>query len=1012
MRSSVRTLRVLLPFLATGALQAQDTGVLRGRVTDAASREPVVDARVTIGGTSLAATTRANGEYLFSAVPAGHHAVRAQRVGYAAARQEVDVAAGEAAELDFGLRAVAVALDAVVVSGVGAPAEKRTLGNTIDVVPGDLISGAPGATAIDQALQGKVPGAWISQNNGMPGGGISIRLRGTNSILSGGEPLWVVDGVLVDNSADALVSISANVSGARREVGGSAVTNRIADLPPDDIERIEVLKGAAAAALYGSRANNGVIQIFTKRGRAGKPRLSVSAEVGLSETPGRYELNMAPTAGWADSIFLRIPLNAPVQRYDIQDQIFRTAGSVSAQLSVSGGGEGTSYYVSGSRADVDGIVRPTNWNRTSVRARLTQAVSSKLDVTASGGYVESRQRPIPEGEQGQGLLTYIMFTPTAWNPNFNQALGQYPYNPILGPNPFAVINDLELNEDVTRFTGSLEAMLRPVPSLTVRYLFGLDDYRQETRYLQPPFLISATYPGDIQNPIRLSRQLNHDVTATHTAQVSPSVGASTTLGFRYASDRIDDVRAAASGLAPEQETVGGAVPSASQLKSEFRTVGGFLEERLGLADRLFLNAGANLEASSAFGNDQRWQFFPRLSASYVLGETDFFRNSGLGRSISTLRLRAAYGQTGGQPPTLYGRFDNYVPASHSGKPGLVASTIAGNDQLKPERQREIEGGLDLGLLDNRALLELTYYHKRTFDLVLGVPQTPSSGFQTRFDNVGELVNRGWEAALTTVNLNRPGVSWRSTLSLAHNRNRVEKLVTDADTLLFGYLNVVAEGQPIGAFWGGVWARNPDGTIAYGPVTVPVYGTVMLPLQAMDTVPGRTPLIQPVRRIVGDPNPDLIASLLNTVDLGRRVQLSVLLDGRFGNDVANFTRRIAERLGADKNVEREISGEVPPRTYTLNPAGRFLVYEEYIEDGSFVKLREIALRVRFDQAWVKQLGAETMDLRLAGRNLVTWTGYGGLDPEINLFTSNTVARGVDFVNAPLPRSFSFSVHFTF
>ncbi|MGH7607622.1 MAG: TonB-dependent receptor domain-containing protein, partial [Gemmatimonadales bacterium] len=689
---------------------------------------------------------------------------------------------------------------------------------------------------------------------------------------------------------------------------------------------------------------------------------------------------------------------------------FRTAPRAATHLSLSGGDERTSYYISGSRASMDGIVRSQAWNRTHVLGKITQRISPTFEVTASGSYIDSHQELIPEGEQTQGALTSVIFTPTAWNPNFDPALGGYPYNPVLGPNPLAVIGLLESSDDVTRFMGSVHATLRPTPSLTLRYLVGIDDYRQEVRYLQPAFSISPSFTGSIQNPLRLSRKTNHDLTATLLSRLSDAVGTNTTVGFRYASDKVDDVRAGGSNLSPEQETVGGAVLSASQALSELRTIGAFVEERLSVADRLFVTGGVNLEASSAFGSDNRWQLFPRLGVSYVLGEADFFRNSGVGDVISSLRLRAAYGQTGGQPPGAYTRFNNYIDVAHSGKPGLVASTIAGNAQLKPERQREVEGGLDIGVLSGRADLEFTVYDKRTYDLLLPVPQPPSSGSQSRLENVGELSNRGWEAALRTVNVNRSGLRWRSTLSLSHNRNRVEKLVTAADTLTYGYLNAVIEDQPIGVFYGGTYARDTAGSIVYAPVTVPVYGSVLLPQRQRDTLPGGTSVA--ANRVIGDPNPDLIASLLNTFEIGSHFEVTVLLDGRFGNDVANFTRRITEFFGADKVLEREISGDTIPRTFSRNPAGRIQIYEEYIEDGSYVKLREISVRYRFDQPWVRRLGAETMDIRLSGRNLVTWTDYRGIDPEINLFGNNTVARGVDFANTPNPRPFILSVQFQF
>jgi outer membrane receptor protein involved in Fe transport len=556
-------------------------------------------------------------------------------------------------------------------------------------------------------------------------------------------------------------------------------------------------------------------------------------------------------------------------------------------------------------------------------------------------------------------------------------------------------------------------VLRPRAGVTLRYIYGIDDYREEAKYLQPPFTTSATFTGSIQNPVRLSRQQNHDLTATHAGAPTPSLSTSTTLGFRYTTSRIDEVRAGASDLPPGQETVFGAVQFASQGITEFRTVGGFVEERLGFADRLYVNGGVNVEGSSAFGRDHRWQVFPRLSVSYLLGETEAFRNSGLGGRVSTLRLRAAYGETGGQPPSLYGRFANYVPVAFSGKSGLVPSTLLANPSLRPERQREIEGGIDLGLFQDRAVVELSYYHKRTFDLVLGVPLPTSTGLSSQLLNVGVLRNKGWELALNTVNVNTSAFAWRSTLSLSANRSLVERLATPYDTLVFGYLNGVIEGQPLGVFYGGVYVRDASGNVVHKDTTI---GTTLyrsMPLRALDTVVTSLGTTYPfAQRIIGDPNPKLIAWLLNTVDVGGRVQASILFDGRFGNDVANFTRRIMQFFGSDKSVEREISGDTIPRTFSSNPTGRINVYEEYIEDGSFVKLREVAVRFRFDQPWVRKLGAETLDLRLAGRNLVTWTRYGGLDPEINLFTANTVARGVDFANTPLPRTFTASVTVSF
>jgi hypothetical protein len=423
-----------------------------------------------------------------------------------------------------------------------------------------------------------------------------------------------------------------------------------------------------------------------------------------------------------------------------------------------------------------------------------------------------------------------------------------------------------------------------------------------------------------------------------------------------------------------------------------------------------VTGGINFDASSAFGEDERWQLFPRLGASWVLSDEPAFANS-VGSVFSSLRVRGAYGQTGGQPPGAYTRFANYNDVSYAGRPGLVASTIVGNPNLKPERQREFEVGFDAGVIEDRAQLEFTYYDKKTRDLVLQVPVPRSTGALTQFQNIGVLTNKGVEVSLNTININRPNFTWRTRLTYAANRNRIEELAASSDTLIFGYLNAVIEGQPVGVFYGGIYARDEDGNIVYAPVTA---DSLLLPVRGRDTLtlPGGVTSTPFANRIIGDPNPDFTMALSNTFDLPRGIQLSVLLDGRFGNDVANFTRRITEFFGSDKILEREANGDTIPMTFGRNPAGRISIYEEYIEDGSFIKLREVAVSKRFEGAWLGRVGAQSMTLRLAGRNLHTWTDYRGLDPEVNLFSAQTVARGVDFATIPLPRTFVANLTFTF
>ena len=1018
-RMAGAVLLLLASLLAAGTAAAQDAAyTLRGTVVEAGSQRPLSDVQVTLRGTQTRTLTNAQGAFTLTArVRPGPYTVVFSRIGAGEATRAVTLGAERAVELGaVTLTETALQLEGVVATGTGAPTERRELGNTVATVGGEAIREAPGATSVDQALQGKITGALISENSGQPGGGVSIRLRGTNSILGGAEPLIVIDGVLVDNNSDALVGLGANATR-----GNAALSNRLSDIPPSDIERVEVLKGAAAAALYGSRANNGVIQIFTRRGRAGSPQVSLRTELNASSTDKRLPINMVPLATLADSAYSGgfYRPGAEVPRFDYQDQLFRTGIGINNNLSISGGSEATQYYLSGNWTRDEGVIRASQYDRAGVRARLTQRLSSLWEVQANLGYLRARTDFVPEGEQTQGVLTSVLFTPPFFDPEFSAEQGRYPYSPVIGTNPLDVIENWEASSSVNRFLGSAQATFTPRSNLSFTYLLGLDDSQQTDVYFQPRASTGAAFTGLVQNPIRQIRKFNSDLTGNYDAELSPTLRLSTTAGMRYTEDRINTVRAASSELPPGGSTVIGAVQTASQGITELRTLGGFLQERVSFRDRLFVTAGLNVEGSSAFGPDERWQLFRRLGASYLLSDESFFENSSLSSVFTTFRLRGAWGETGGQPPGEYLSQNTYLNVAYGGRPGLRPALIAPNPDLKPERQREWEAGFEAGLLRDRLSIEATYYDKRTTDLVLSVPLAPTSGFERRFENIGELSNKGIELALNTVNVDRDNFSWRSRLTYSRNRNRIEKLNAASDTLRFDYLSAVIEGQPIGIFYGAYYPRDAQGRII---LTGPRNTTTGMPANVPpdQRIPTRARGFNPARgdssivlaKILGDPNPDFIASFQNTFTFRQNLELSVLLDGRFGNDVANFTRRSGDFFGSSPNGALEAQGDTAKGTFVQNRE-RNLLYEEFIEDGSFVKLREVALSMRFEQPWIRRYtGSETLTLRLAGRNLVTWTDYGGLDPEINLFAASTVSRGVDFATTPIPRTFSVAVGLDF
>jgi len=988
----------LLLVLAPTAHGQGEPYVIQGTVTAAEGGQTLSNVTVQIRGTNFGAITDQDGTFTIRArIAGGDYTLQYSYVGRNTVTRSVTLGSDRSVNVEpVAMREKALEMEAIAVTIAGAETERAKLPNSVSVVAGEEVNQAPGAVAVDQALQGKVAGAVIVETNGQPGGGVSIRLRGVSSISGNAEPLIVVDGILLDNSSDALIGLSANASGGGR--GNSSLTNRLGDLSPADIDHIEVLKGATATALYGSRANNGVIQIFTKQGRQGAPRITLTTSVQANQNPETYDLLLEPVAVQTDvAVGLAPSLGAPVDRFDVQDQIFRTGYGTSNSLSISGGNEQTSYYFSGNYLKEQGTVESTDYEKKDVRLNLTHQVNERLSVTGRANYLDSVTNLIPEGEQTQGVLTAITFTPTSWNPAFNPNLGRFPYNPLGLGNPLDVIENWRTEENVTRFTGNAEAELHLLDNLRAGYMLGIDDYRLQDTYLQPPFSLTANFNGFIQTPVRDSRQITSLATVNHDTRLGEGLELGSTGGFRYSRERAEVIRAAAQDLPPGAEVVSGATQFASQSISVQERAEFFLQEQLSFGDRLTLTGAVNYEGASSFGEDERWQIYPKVGAAWRLDQEPWWEGNAIDRFVDQLKLRAAYGESGGPTPGAYELFDNLVTQNFAGKPGRVPSTQLGNPELRPEREREFEAGFEASLLDDRVGLDFSAYWDETEDLILSVPLPTSRGISSQLQNIGVIENRGWELSLTTVNLTRENFSWRSRLSLGGNENEVKELVTEADSILVGYLNWVIEGQPVGVFYGWFYDRNEDGTLKLDAAGKPRRA--------------RNAQNVPARRILGDPNPDLLASLANTVNWGQNLEFYVLLDGRFGNEVANFSRRITQFLGSDPIMIEEINGTVVPGYYGRN-AERFNAYEEYIEPGWFVKLREVAATWRVDPRWVQAFGASGMSLRIAGRNLYTWTDYTGLDPEINLFAANTVAIGVDFSNVPIPRNYSISATFNF
>jgi TonB-dependent SusC/RagA subfamily outer membrane receptor len=978
-------------------------------VTAATRGAPLADAQISIeaGAARLGALTSATGEYTVAGVPAGEQAVVVRRLGFAQQRRTVTVASGQTVTADFALTASATTLGEVLVTGTAAPTERRAVGTSIASVDSAAIAHSQAVT-IDQALQGKIAGAQITQNSGNPGGGgLTVRLRGTSSFISGSDPLYIVDGVIVDNSSTPLRDLGAR----------SNVQSRMADINPADIERIEVIRGAAAAALYGSRANNGVVQIFTKRGQVGKPQLTLTTRYSANELRRRLPINTYPF-DFAGN---------PVTRYDYQDQLFTRGDLYDNDLSVSGGSEQTRYFISGGWTQEDGILVSTGSDRKSGRINLTQQLYPKLSLDVTANYVNTHNDFQVNGE-GNGVLTAFLFTPTSYS--FFPVNGVYPFSPVASANPLLMISRFKNPQDINRFIGSTHARFTPLTQLSLDYTFGYDGYSMEQREFVPrgAFASGANANGLSADVIRGSRIINQDGVATLNLVGPKQLTFGTTAGVNYTSQEIRTTTAAALDLIPVGDLVSaGATPSAAQGLIELATLGLYGQEQIAWRDRLYLTGAVRWDASSTFGPDRRWQVFPKLSASYVVSEEPWFANGPLSKAFSSARLRAALGYAGNQPSTVnaYQIYSSYVSTNFDGKAGLANDITLGNPTLEPERQRELEYGLDLGFLKERVALEATYYDKLNKGLLFIRPVATSTGYSRQFADIGSMSNKGLELLLRASAVQTPRFGWDLTATYTRNKNRVESLNIPDFQSASGYPNRIKVGDPVGVFYGQYAARD----CVTGQFLTDSLGRLRGSVLGLPTdIAGRRALSHgtcndSANKVLGDPNPDWTGSLLNEFTVARNLRLRLLLDGSFGNDVMNLSRRIQD-LGAASNgidAERELLPYGDPRK--LPPgylARRLSLFGEYVEDGTFVKLREVSATYTFRQRAIRRLFPQGIDLTLAGRNLYVWTDYSGYDPEVNFFgqnagtlgTSTAADRGFDFASYPIPRSWSVSARITY
>ncbi|WP_316799265.1 SusC/RagA family TonB-linked outer membrane protein [Pedobacter frigidisoli] len=1024
---------LMIPFLvlcsAEMAHSQSKRYAITGKVTDGTGNEPIPGVVVKILNTNLATSTNPNGSYSFAVdLSPGSYQVQFSFVGYKSLSKTLSLGSTDAVQLNATLITDAVGLDEVIVTGTSAGTTRKELGSYVSTVKGDDLNKAPSGNVLS-SLQGKTAGAQISQNSGDPAGGMSVRLRGISSVNSSSEPLYIIDGVIVNNSTTRVTNTSSNYDGGN--FVGSIGQNRMVDINPADIDRIEVLNGAAAAAIYGSRANSGVIQIFTKRGLSGKAQVSFNTSLTISELRKQIEVNQAPikfggsvNSQTQDILTPTLTNTTPVTRYNYQDYIFQTGYGTDNTVSVSGGSDNTKFYTSASYFTNQGIIKNTDFSRYNLRANLDQKITDWASFSAGLNYIRSAANEKPDGNSFFSPMNSVTIIG-----NFHDLFARDANGNLLAigergrVNPVSVIEDIKQRQETNRVIASANLKLYPVKNLTLNFVLGVDNSGANGTTYIPPFAYNvnpdfygggATLDGTLNGYASAASnnafQFNNEINANYQAKISDLISSTTQLGYSFQYEQTRYQLVNGRGLAPLIETVNAAATQLPSVdgRTQLSVSGGYLQQTFKYKDHLFLTGAVRVDQSTVFGASNRTQTYFKGNGSYVLSSTDYWKNLGVSSWWDTFKIRAAYGESGNLTGIgAYDRINAYSTQSFLGRASLFSSATLANENVKPERQRELELGTDLSFFKNRLGFQFNWYNKKVSDLLIASVTAPSTGFSSFLDNIGALRNKGIELVVSGTPLKAKDFSWNS--SLVFNRNR-NKALNVGGLRLFstnpGAPVAIIDGEAIGVFYGTFFARNPDGSLLTNAAGIPqlekgtqTSATTYTPLRDANGLPTGTTL----RKVLGDPNPDYTASFVNDFTY-KKFNLHIQLDAVQGGDVWNADWRTRQGVGNGKVAEMEDLGQLP-RGYV---AGVYATEEWRIDDGSFVKLREVSLSYNIGK--VKYF--RDLTVTLSGRNLISWDNYKGYDPELNSGGQSTILRNIDFGSVPIPRTFSLGLQVKF
>lgn len=1038
--------------LAPAAAFAQG-GTIRGRVTEQGSGQALQGVQVSVVGTNQTVVTNQQGAYVLNNVAAGQRTVRAVRIGFSAQTRTVTVGAA-AAEANFTLSPDVLGLDEVVVIGYGQVERRRAGGGAISSIrPAEVTESAPTAT-VENVLQGRVAGVQVVQNSGVPGSAISVRVRGASSITAGNEPLYVIDGVPL---------IQGNFSTIQGAIGQTQGVDALSDLNPSEIESIEVLKDASAAAIYGSRASNGVVLITTKRGRAGeRPDIRFQTYMGTQEAWRQPDfLNAAEfievyNEGWVndgapndygvaqlfgyegdDAFFIF----DPEVDTDWIDEILEPAPMSNVFGSIAGGTERARYYVSGTRFLQDGIVSGYGFERLNGRVNLDYTASDRVTLGTS----VALSRGIIERSRGDNTIYGPFANAIASAPVdavFDED-GEYNLNTLAYVNPVALNRENRAEERSFHVLGNAFADYRIFEGVNARVNVGLDQYNLRgflyDSPLVPPGSGSNGY-GQVGNSF--ATKVLAEGTLSWQRELSDAHAFSGVVGSAY-EDNDSEFNSVfgtqfPSGL--KQLSSAATVTGGSSSLTEYNLLSFFGRMQHTWRDRVTTTLNVRADGSSRFGENNRWGVFPSAAIQYRLTEEPFFQGQNV---FSDLAFRASYGRTGNQEglgdfssPALFTGGQNY-----NDRPGIAPLQLA-NDDLSWEKTDQLNLGADLGFLDDRLGLSFDWYRKYTSDLLLNRPIPLSTGFGLITENIGEMRNVGYEVAARAQVVRaarRGGFEWSTEFNVSHNENEVTKLYNE-QAISGNFVARVEEGQPLGFFRGyvmdGIFQSEDEicydsdgsdcapGTAYQSAFTVP--GDVKFrDVNGRDAAGNLTGL--PDGRItsddqerIGNPWPEYTGGWTNNVSFAG-FDLTVFTQFSQGNDIYNGNREYTDAFGTyfDNNSQHARDRWTPENP--SNEHARATWYDSnsnarsssrFVEDGSYVRIKNAVLGYNVPVGFARSAGVGSLRLYVQGQNLKTWTDYSGFDPEVNFNGAAAITRGIDFYTLPQARTYTVGLNVGF